>query len=578
LALIASDARARTEAREAAQGVLAPGEKPPAGQESPPQPRMQRGRGAPVPGTSGKDMDDMTAPTQRRHAPAESVDTRQMGSSASSSSTRCSLIGATIAQLSEGGAPRPAPAQDVGATLDMRCNASLSYGAYDIDFTAKRRLGEFSRDFDGNPRDRAGSSSHDRASSRDSRRKASGVPPSPSPKAGCRSPVGGCRSPSLSCRSPSADGRSASRASSRCLRSTTPTGSWRDIGLFETRGVQRQASSSSRSITPLRSRKLYESEYMPAPQPFQDEHHQSVRPLERIQCDLSQPFERGLPTPLRQRKESPAFAEDVVLSGCGPEGSLQALVTGNDFSGAKKQDYLKGWAACGHTGLDIDRTYKLKRGEFSPIYGGDRSRGSRSPGARREASLRRESSQVPVALDDEADAAAGGNKAPNMSRSPNVKTRQSWREAPGKSDMALLGRNPYQNVNSPNFKFSDQRGGATGSGSGSGNGSAGNSLSLSAFHPRSGSSGSSGTDSLLATIDFENVGLSVSTSASAAAPRPMATSISEARPNATPPPKHRSGWGEKGTPVSSPQLGSRSSLRNAGRNVRSGGGWQDFWN
>lgn len=316
---------------------------------------------------------------------------------------------------------------------------------------------------------------------------------------------------------------------------------------------------------------------MPASQVPQDHaNHRSFRPLDRIQCDLSQPYRCELPTPIRQQKESSAFAEDVVLSGSGQEGSLQSL--GNDCSGAKKLDYLKRWNADSNIGNDIDRTYKLKRGEFSPNYGGDRGRGSRSPGVSREASVLRESSQAPVAAGDEADAAAGGNKARIVNRSPNVKTRQSWREEPGKRDMDLLGRNPYQNVNSPSFKFSEdaQHGRrASGSGSGSGNSSLGNSLSVSAWQGRSTRTGSC-TDSMLALCEFQNeVGGSVSTSASVAVLRPPA---SEARAKATPPPKQRSAWGESSTPVSSPQLGTRSSSRLAGRSTRSAGGLQDFWN
>lgn len=349
-------------------------------------------------------------------------------------------------------------------------------------------------------------------------------------------------------------------------------------------------------------------EYEPATQvPQMSDDNPTIRPLERTRHDLTQPFER-LPTPLRQRKEAALFAEDVVLSAPAQEGVMQRL--GQDNSEAKKKDYLKRWEGEKLGGLDVDRTYKLKRGEFSPHFGGDRARGSRSPSVSRQASRSRASiapadelahgrSTDEDAASERFDQESANDKARSLSRGPSVAglpshTRQSWRNFPEKADMALLGRNPAMNVNSSKFRFDGLEQDLGASGLSSGLNSAGASLSLSAAHPRS-ESALSGTESVGATIDDRDVSSSASTAhvtpllqtrslAKSASEKPAsfvrrhASGDSWATRTATPPSKNR-------TPVASPQLGTRSIARRgggsplAGRHTRSESGpMQDFWN
>lgn len=549
LDFLASDAKARTNSA--------------AGDVSPPQQPMTRGQrppGARSPGPIAHVSEEEWSSSLRQGDEQRPV----------TPPTPCrSLVGATIAQLHAGGCPRdeqdPSGAQK-GAVLWRGSSGTAwqSCGSYDLDCAFRKREGEYSRDVDGRRR-REGSSrppsvcrsmSPD-ASGRGSRSKVlARVPRSPqAPK-----------SPQFATR-----GFATPSSSSRALRSNAATESWRDIGLFEREGGQHQ-DRTSRSLTPSASfRQPVVSEYVPAIQVDPDERpDRSQRPLE--------PWLSRHSLDVRKQKDRPPDTEDVQLSGPSHEG-LQKL--GDDVR-AKRQEHWKRWNehTCGRSdnagGVDIDRVYKLKSGEFSPHFGGSRSRGrgSRSPDARCDRDEGGDENRNTLSGKAEMALRRLQAEARRSSRSPSAKNRQSWREEINKKDLALLGRSEggprgyERRHSSPNLTRAL-------------------------------------TNSISRSIDFLGAGASVSTvgGMSASESGIGASTVGESMDNAsssastglvspfmryrsTLPAKGRSGSGagsRSTTPIGSPQLAPRSSPqlgnRRIGRNVLKLGlsPSKDFW-
>lgn len=255
---------------------------------------------------------------------------------------------------------------------------------------------------------------------------------------------------------------------------------------------------------------------------------------------------------------------------------------GHDSFRPQKPDIWKRWNDTSINGLDIDRSFKRRSGEFSPHFCGSRSsgRGSRSPQASRDPSRARDSSQNPVAPSGEnaigdagaADTARGisGNRARRSSRSPSTNPRKAWRQEREVSghDVALLCRNPYMpRTSSPSLRPNLFAHGNDATSSSSATASA---FNLSAF-----------ADSLNVTSTVAESMLDVSSSASTAVVRPLP------EPFPSPPSKNRTGAAARGvdrTPVSSPQARERGSpnpgsRRSVGRLAQksAGGPAQDFW-
>lgn len=176
----------------------------------------------------------------------------------------------------------------------------------------------------------------------------------------------------------------------------------------------------------------YQRDKWPGPFVEQGSPDQSMRPLDREHLIARQ----------LDRPQSTPYAEDVLLSKPEPleESSMEGLAKLGQDVNVRKEDFWRRWNNNSVGGIDIDRIYKLKTGEFSPMLAASRirGRGSRSP----DASAQREVSQ-PIAPGDEA---TGGSRSPLKARhaSPwdkrDGKHRQSWREEINKTDANLLGR------------------------------------------------------------------------------------------------------------------------------------------
>merc|ERR1719162_961874 len=122
----------------------------------------------------------------------------------------------------------------------------------------------------------------------------------------------------------------------------------------------------------------------------------------------------------RSRSEMlPSFQE------CQDEPPNGLGMLGHDSCRPTKQDYWRRWNETSVNGLDIDRVFKRRSGEFSPFFCGSRSsgRGSRIPQASRAPSRAPDTSENPVAPDTKS-----RDRARRSSRSPSANPRKAWRE------------------------------------------------------------------------------------------------------------------------------------------------------